>query len=155
MSCIGGPSICMLSLLASVFCAGSPARAESYEFDERAARTTCEKAADSTKELNQQLRPLVVDTCVGLQRRNVLAAAIAFKRQYVPKDLYDRCSAIGGSNYQHVSDCIDRAVLAMPRGSVDGYWRLQQVGEQDRIYWDISDCQSARARGPGGVCISY
>lgn len=150
----GGPSRIAFAVVISIgTCCASPAQAR-YEFDERAARAACEKAADEARELNAKLRPVVVDTCVGLQRRNVLAAAIAFKRQYVPTDLYDRCSAIGSSDYASVSECIDRAVLAMPPGSVAGYWRLQGAG-QDRIYWDISDCLSARARGSSGTCISY
>jgi hypothetical protein len=113
----------------------------------------CEKAANQS-DLSDVVRNAAIEACIGMERRS--ANLIQYKRQFLPyrhQDVYARCVATSGS-YSDASDCIDRAVLDLPRGSVGGVWRLQTHGKQDRIFWDIADCNSERVWGGGGVCIS-
>jgi hypothetical protein len=88
---------------------------------------------------------------MGMEQRN--ARMLEHKRKFVPSAMYARCVATSGS-YSDASDCIDRAVLDLPRGSVQGIWRLQNSPKGERIFWYIEECNSARVEDRGGDCVS-
>jgi hypothetical protein len=120
------------------------------DFDAGAALAMCTKVSKAG-ELSAEQRKVVINVCMGAEQRN--AQMLEHKRKFVPSAMYARCVATSGS-YSDASDCIDRAVLDLPRGSVQGIWRLQNSPKGERIFWYIEECNSARVEDRGGDCVS-
>ena len=120
------------------------------DFDVGAALAMCTKVSKAI-ELSDELRKDVINICMGKEQRN--AQMLEHKRKFVPSALYTRCVATSDS-YSDASDCIDRAVLDLPRGSVHGIWRLQNSPKGERIFWYLEECNSARVEDRGGDCVS-
>jgi hypothetical protein len=121
------------------------------DFDVGAALAMCTKVSKGS-ELSVEQRKVVINVCVGMEQRN--ARMLEHKRKFVPSAMYARGVATSDS-YSDASDCIDRAVLDLPRGSVQGIWRLQNSPKGERIFWYIEECNSARVwEDRGGDCVS-
>ena len=121
------------------------------DFDTDAALAMCTKVSKAS-ELSNELRKDVINICMGAEQRS--ARMLEHKRKFVPSAMYARCVATSDS-YSDASDCIDRAVLDLPRGSVRGIWRLQNSPKGERIFWYIEECNSVRvSEDLGGDCVS-
>ena len=120
------------------------------DFNVGAALAMCTKVSEAS-ELSAELRKAAINICMGKEQRN--AQMLEHKRKFVPSAMYARCVATSGS-YSDASDCIDRAVLDLPRGSVQGIWRLQNSPKGERIFWYFEECNSARvSEDLGGDCV--
>jgi hypothetical protein len=134
----------------------SAARAEM--FDETAARSVCENAANKSKDApglseqtNKTIRNAVIEACVGTERR--IADTVEYKRSLMPRHIYNRCNAATNGSYSDANECLDKALLSLPLGTVRGIWQFHKDG-QVWVFWTLEDCTSARTTAGGGVCIS-
>jgi hypothetical protein len=80
--------------------------------------------------------------------------SLAYKRSLVPHWLYRACVRLN-SSYVDANDCLDKAVLTLPTGSVPGTWRLDANSQAEkRVYWSFADCDSIRVQEGSGVCVT-
>jgi hypothetical protein len=141
-------SMAMSAALLGCLCGhASQSRAD---FDADAALAMCTKANKEAE--SDKLRKGAINVCMGSEQRNF--RMLEHKRKYVPSAMYARCVATSNA-YTEASECIDRAVLDLPRGSVRGIWRLQNSPTGERIFWYVEECNAARVgEDRGADCVS-
>lgn len=148
-----------VAMLSGLCCVASQSGGAA-EFDETRARSLCQREANKI-EARDTVRQAAIAVCVGEERRS--ADQVEYKRRDLKQsyrrggteswdDIYVRC-ARANEFYQDISECIDRAVLALPRQSIFNTFRLQHGLKEERLFWNIEDCNAARREEPGSVCV--
>ena len=108
--------------------------------------------ASASQDVDAIVRKIADDLRVSMEKQATVS--LAYKRPLVPHWLYGACVR-WNSSYVDANDCLDKAVLTLPTGSVPGTWRLDANSQAEkRAYWSFADCNSSRVWDGGGVCVT-